>query len=113
MEEIPGEENVLLIQSKSRAGVKHRVELEALAGFGCCSCPGFMGFGKASRVEKSLIAGKWPNKSCVCEHLRRARAWKYYQTIQRDIARRQSQVTRERFGGKHDMAHEACADEEF
>jgi hypothetical protein len=115
VEEIPGEENVLKVQSKSEAGVKHRVELEALAGFGQCSCPGFMQYGKMSKVEAALVSGKWPRDDFQCEHLRRA--WKYYKlkNIQRDIEARAKATTRERFGGnvKHDMAREICADEAF
>ena len=91
--EIIGEENVLLVQSKSRAGIKHRVELEALAGFGCCGCEGFMSFGKMAKVEQALIDGKWPRLDLTCEHLRRGRQFFYLREIQKQIADRKKGVT--------------------
>lgn len=100
VEELPGEENVLLVQSKSQSAVKHRVDLEAYAGFGSCTCEWFLEFGKATKVERTILAGHWPSESFACEHIRRARQYYFYQHIQFDIVEREVKSQHVKFQGK-------------
>lgn len=65
-----GEEGVYIVQSKTRAGVEHRVDTSDFCGFGSCSCERMLDFGGISKLEKTQKANPSTVK-IACEHLKR------------------------------------------
>ena len=66
-----GEAWVYFVQSKSRAGVQHRVDVLDFDGNGSCTCENFLQYG----LEAKLRHGARPSHQTTCEHIRRANAY--------------------------------------
>ena len=69
VEPVQGEPLVFFVQSKSRAGVKHRVDFNEFSPNGSCTCEDFLNFG---RMESRLRHGSQMGPATQCEHIRRA-----------------------------------------
>lgn len=93
VEELQGEANVYLVQSKSRAGTLHRVDLEDFAGFASCTCEHFQ-MSLASKIENAILNGRAPDKKWKCEHVRRAQDFYYAKAIQMDIFAKEAEGRR-------------------
>lgn len=63
-----GDSLVYFVKSRTRKGMKHRVDLTAWSGFGECGCEHFL-----TKVAPALRAGIMPRQEIECYHLGRAR----------------------------------------
>ena len=64
-----GESMVFSVESWSKPGEAHRVDLLAYSGFGECSCLNYQ-----TRVRPFLkIGGEWHDPKASCRHIRAAR----------------------------------------
>lgn len=66
-----GEPLVFFVQSKSRAGVKHRYDMTACPPNGQCTCEKMKDFGVNTRLENGMRHGA----NTICEHGRRVRLY--------------------------------------
>lgn len=80
VEDLQGEFNVFLVQSKSSACVKYRVDLMAYSFNGSCTCPRFLDFGIATKLDK----GMKPTDKTECEHIKRAKKFYCYRALSFD-----------------------------